>query len=76
MDVVEALDGLGAALDEDGFAQLEAAHPAIAGAISEAVRAGVSPAAVRTYVNGRTGSPELARWCQQAAAHLRRQRDD
>jgi len=68
------LGALGEALDEDGFERLAESHPAIARGVSEAIHAGLTPADIRGYVLHRTSSPEMARWCHQAAEHLRRQR--
>ena len=70
----DELEDLGAALDEDGFERLAEQHPAIAKAVDAAIIAGHRPVHVKNYVLHRTGSPDMARWCMQAAVHLSRQR--
>ena len=72
---MDALQELGAALDEDSYERLLAAHPPIARGVLEAVGAGVSTVSIHGYVLDRTASPELARWCQRAAVHLQSQRE-
>jgi len=73
---LELLDALGEALDEDSFERLAELRPAIAKAISEAIRKGLTPGHVHGYVLDRTDSKEMARWCLQAARHLQTQRGD
>ena len=70
----DELRELGAALDEDGYERLAEAHPAIARGVSDAICGGQSVGSIHAYVLHCTGSPEMARWCQQAARHLLAQR--
>jgi hypothetical protein len=77
MDVqMDALLELGAALDEDSYERLVEAHPIIARAVMEAVRAGNPPGSIQAFVGERTRSPEMARWCGRAATFLYLTRDE
>jgi len=64
---------LGEALDEDGFEKLVRDHRRIAEGVMEAVKGGMGETQVYNFVLHHTNSPEMARWCQQAARHLQAQ---